>query len=111
MSISLKEFAKKRYSDFVKSQTSPLVQATCRRVMDRMVKDLGRIADSRLIEGEILGKLSFTWRQVGEVSFVVIPSDPVLFKKLEWGEFNEDGTYKIPPHSILQELRVTVRMY
>ncbi len=111
MSISLKEFANKRYVDFVKSQTSPLIQDTCKRVMNRIVKDLGRIADSRLIEGEIRGKLSFTWRQIGEVSFAVIPSDPVLFKKLEWGEFNEDGTYKTPPHSVLQELKVTIRMY
>jgi hypothetical protein len=40
----------------------------------------------------------------------VIPSDPVLFRKLEMGEFNEDGTLKTPPHSILKEIKVMVRL-
>jgi hypothetical protein len=39
-----------------------------------------------------------------------IPSDPVLFKKLEFGEFNEDGTLKTPPHSVLDEWKVIIQV-
>lgn len=80
------------------------------KCMERVIKDLNRIADARLLEGSLGGKLSFTYHRIDTLVYAVTPSDPILFKKIEWGEFNEDGSLKTPPHSILQELKVYVRV-
>lgn len=99
-----------RFKERIHGDSGPLVERLCAKCMERVVKDLNRIADARLLEGSLKGKLIFTYNRVEATVYTVTPSDPILFKKIEWGEFNEDGSLKTPPHSILQELKVYVRI-
>jgi hypothetical protein len=107
---SAREFVERMNDRLNNRGKNEFIERICTKCMDRVVKDLNRIADARLLEGSINGKLSFTHRKVEDTVYAVVPSDPVLFKKLEWGEFNEDGSLKTPPHSVLQELKVYVRL-
>jgi hypothetical protein len=76
----------------------------------RLTSDLNRIASARIAGAEMNSSLTFRVEQVDATTLHVIPSDPVLFKKLEMGEFNDDGTLKTPPHSVLKELKVMIRL-
>ena len=76
----------------------------------RLEKDLDRIAMTRLAEGEFTGSLTFTVTRTGPKELTIKPSDPLLFKKLEFGEFNDDGTLKTPPHSILADFKAIVKL-
>jgi hypothetical protein len=78
--------------------------------LPRLKKDLDRIAAARLAEASIATPLEFTITWTGRRELTITPSDPILFKTLEFGEFNPDGTLKTPPNSILTEWRVAVRI-
>ena len=111
MAVSLKQFLGKKYPDLThKILVGSFLTTVMKKVMDRLVKDLERIADARIVEGELIGKMTFTYHQTEDKTFILKPSDPILFKKLEWGEFNPDGSYKTPPHSLLKELKVYIRL-
>lgn len=81
------------------------------KTANRIVQDLNRIAQARILEQTLNENLTFR-AQIDPTQKVMtlIPSNPVLFKKLEFGEFNEDGSLKTPPHSILEEWKVIVRV-
>lgn len=76
----------------------------------RLEADLNRIAQSRIAEGSLTGNLVFTATRSGPKEITIKPSDPVLFYKLEFGEFNADGTLKTPPHSIMADWKAIVRV-
>jgi len=90
-----------------------LEDVTMKRLMEeyrkRLEKDLNRIAQARLDEGSLKGTLTFLVVQEDAKTLVVKPSNPALFRLLEMGEFNPDGTLKTPPYSIMEELKVIVR--
>ena len=76
----------------------------------RLETDLNRIAQSRIAERSLTENLTFRVVKVGPTQLDILPSDPVLFKKLEFGEFNPDGTLKSPAHSIIADLKAIVRL-
>jgi hypothetical protein len=81
------------------------------KTANRIVQDLNRIAQARILEQTLNENLTFRAQiDSGQKVMTFIPSDPVLFKKLEFGEFNEDGTLKTPPHSVLDEWKVIIQV-
>ena len=80
------------------------------KYMVRLADDLNRIATGRLAERSIDRPLTFTVTRGGPKVLFIKPSDPVLFKALEFGEFNDDGTLKTPPHSVLAEWKAIIRL-
>jgi hypothetical protein len=81
------------------------------KTANRVVQDLNRIAQARILEQTLNENLTFRSKiDPAQKEIIVIPSNPVLFKKLEFGEFNEDGTMKTPPHSVLNEWKVIIRV-
>lgn len=105
-----REFEKDYPARFAKALDDVVMKRIMNAYRLRLEKDLNRIAQARMAEGSVDGTLSFTVVQEDARTLRIIPSDPVLFKKLEMGEFNEDGTLKTPPHSVMQELKVYVRV-
>lgn len=79
------------------------------KYMRRLEKDLQRIAEAKIIESGRKGVLFFFAKKTGDKQIMVTTSDPVLFKSLEFGEFDEQGNLKVPPHSVMKEWRVFVR--
>jgi hypothetical protein len=76
----------------------------------RLANDLNRVAAMKLAEAALPGTLTFTvTMQADRRTMVVTPSDRALFSKLEFGEFDEAGNLRSPPHSVISEFRVTVR--
>lgn len=77
----------------------------------RLMHDLNRIAAAKVAEAGLEGTLTFMVR-IGQDahSLVVIPSNPDLFRKLEFGEFDAEGNLRSPPHSVMQAVRVTVQL-
>lgn len=80
------------------------------RYAKRLERDLNRIAQARIAERSLNENLSFHVIVDGPKSLAIIPSNAVLFRKLEMGEFNADGSLKTPPHSVLQEIKATIRV-
>lgn len=80
------------------------------KYMKRLALDLNRIAQSRIAEGSLTGNLTFEVTRTGPKEITIKPSDPVLFYKLEFGEFNADGTLKTPPHSIMADWKAIIRV-
>ena len=80
------------------------------KLIKRMEADFNRIAMTRLAEGSLTGALTFTVTRSGPKELTIRPSDAVLFRKLEFGEFNADGTLKNPPHSIMADFKAIVRV-
>lgn len=81
------------------------------QVAKRIVDDFNRIAMARLMERQMTESLTFTSSlDTGKKVITIHPSNPILFKKLEFGEFDENGAMKTPPHSIVQEWKVIVRL-
>lgn len=77
--------------------------------MKRLVKDLQRIAEAKIMETGRGGTIEFFARRSGEKEITLTTSNPVLFKALEMGEFDENGNLVTPPHSVMKEWRVFVR--
>lgn len=86
-----------------------LMKSYLTKYMVRLKMDLDRIASARIREAKYDGILTFAIQQTGAKELTVTPSDPVLFKKLEFGEFDESGQLKTPPHSVMKEWRVFIR--
>ena len=76
--------------------------------MKRLTKDFERIASTHIMEREYEGILTFKAEFDGESTIMLTPSDAELFKKLELGMFDENGTMVKPPHSIISEWRVQI---
>jgi hypothetical protein len=80
------------------------------KFMKRLETDLNRIAMNRIADGSLTGSLTFTVVKAGPKELHIKPSDPVLFRKLEFGEFNPDGTLKTPPHSVLKDYKAIIKV-
>jgi hypothetical protein len=76
----------------------------------RLAKDLDRIALGKLADAGLPGPLTFTVTLLADRrTLAVTPSDAALFKRLEFGEFDDAGNLRTPPHSVLSEIRATLR--
>lgn len=94
----------------MKREENDLLASWIKKYIERLRWDLNRIAMSKIAEAGYEESLTFQARQSGPKQITVTPSDPVLFRKLEFGEFDEHGEMKNPPHSVLKEWRVFVRI-
>lgn len=75
----------------------------------RLIADLERIAAAKVMEAGLEGHLTFTAKISDDAkSITVTPSDPVLFRRLELGQFDAQGNLVAPAHSVLTDLRVRV---
>src|SRR5271157_382746 len=107
--MRLEEFTSKLQSlikNDIDTKAMPRVSETYRK---RLEMDLNRIAQARIIERSLNENLTFIVIQDGPRSLSIIPSNPVLFKKLEFGEFNPDGSLRTPPHSVMEQIKVFIR--
>ncbi len=80
------------------------------KYIDRLRQDLNRIAQSRIAEASLTSNLTFAVTRTGPKEITIKPSDAQLFYKLEFGEFNADGTMKTPPHSIMADWKAIIRI-
>lgn len=107
--INAKNISGKLVDSFVANQDK-LFASWLQKYMRRLKLDLERIAMAKIQAGGYEAVMTFQVEQSGEKQITVRPSDPVLFKKLEFGEFDEHGQMKTPSHSVLKEWKVFVRL-
>lgn len=107
---SIKEWAPRFHLRVKECANTEMMDHFIEKYMKRLEIDLNRIAATRLAEGSLTGTLIFTVLRGGPKELHIKPSDPVLFYKLEFGEFNDDGTLKTPPHSILQDWKAIIKV-
>lgn len=107
---SIEEWAPKFHERVKLCANTEMMDHLLDKMIVRMEADLNRIAMTRLAEGEFTGTLTFKVTKGGPKELHIKPSDPVLFYKLEFGEFNDDGTLKTPPHSILADWKAIVKV-
>jgi len=79
------------------------------KYIKRLEVDLNRIALAKIGEAGYENVLTFSAQHTGAKEITVTPSDPVLFRKLEFGEFDDQGNLVTPPHSVMKEWRVFIR--
>lgn len=107
----IKEWAPKFHERVVECANTEMMDHFIERYIKRLEKDLNRIAMTRVAEGSIVGAtLTFTVVRAGEKTLHIKPSDPVLFRKLEFGEFDDQGNLKTPPHSILRDWKAIINV-
>jgi hypothetical protein len=87
-----------------------MMEKFIKRYIERLQEDLNRIAQNRIAEEDLSENLTFEVARSGPKEIAIRPSNPVLFYKLEFGEFNADGTLKTPPHSIMKEWKAIIRV-
>lgn len=107
---SIKEWAPEFHKRVKLVANTEMMDHFIEKYIKRLKTDLDRIAMTRLAEGSLTGSLTFTVVRGGPKELHIKPSDPVLFHKLEFGEFNDDGTLKTPPHSVLQDWKAIIKV-
>lgn len=107
--INAKSIAGRLVGKFVANEDA-LIASWLQKYMRRLRLDFERIAMAKIAKAGYQGVLTFRVEQTGPRQITIRPSDPVLFKKLEFGEFDENGQMKTPPHSVLKEWKVFVRL-
>jgi hypothetical protein len=107
---SIKAWAPEFHKRVVLCANTEMMDHFIEKYIKRLETDLNRIAMSRLADASMTTPLFFTVTRTGPKELTIRPSDPVLFRKLEFGEFNDDGTLKTPPHSILRDWKAIVRV-
>ena len=107
---SIKAWAPKFHERVVLVANTEMMDHFFEKYIKRLEIDLNRIAMGRIAEGSLIGTLTFTVVRAGPKELHIKPSDPALFYKLEFGEFNPDGTLKTPPHSVLKEFKAIIKV-
>lgn len=96
--------------DFLKHE--PEMQ---RKMLDayaaRLETDFNRLALARVAEAGYDGVLVFSVEvEHAKRTIRLIPNDAELFRKLEFGEFDDEGNLKTPAYSVVQLVKVTIRL-
>lgn len=93
----------------IQDEEDEIIAAWVGKYIRRLEMDLNRIAMAKITEGGYEDVLTFSAKHTGAKEITVTPSDPVAFRKLEFGEFDDQGNLVTPPHSVLKEWRVFIR--
>ena len=108
--MDLSQFADKLRDDIAQRIAEKIIPLSMEKYRKRLEMDLNRIAQARIAEKGLTESLTFMVIVDGEKSLSIIPNNPVLFRKLEMGEFNQDGTLRTPPHSVLNDVKAIIRV-